>query len=75
MYASNNLMNNFQYIGLSVAFFQDVYTTSESKPANICVSIIDGSIQRPQPISLTLTTSPGSASRKYNNIQQYFFMI
>ena len=51
--------------GLFVAFFPDKYTTSESRPANVCVSIIDGSIQRPhEPISLTLTTSPGSASRK-----------
>ena len=51
-------------VGLSVAFEQDAYSTSESKPANICATAVNGSIARPQPVSLTLTTSPGTASRK-----------
>lgn len=51
-------------VGLSVAFEQNAYSTSESKPANICVTTVNGSIERPQPVSLTLTTSPGTASRK-----------
>lgn len=53
---------------LSIAFLWDVYITPESRPANICVLIVEGSIQRLQPISLTLTTSPGSASRKYQDL-------
>lgn len=50
--------------GLSVVFEQEAYSISESKPANICAMIVNGIVERPQPVSLTLTTSPGTASCK-----------
>ena len=47
-----------------VAFDQATYTTTESNAVTLCATIVNGTIERPQPVLLTMVSSPGTASRK-----------